>query len=165
MIGEEVTAALNLQMNREFYNARLYLSMAAYFHSIYLEGAARWMEVQAQEETGHALRLYQHLRERGARILLAAIDAPPTSWDSPLAAFEAAYQHECRVTREFDEHVELAHAEKDNATLNFLQWFVKEQVEEEASVDAVVQKLKMIGDHASGLLMLDRALGERKAGS
>ena len=82
-----------------------------------------------------------------------------------MAAFEAAYQHECRVTREFDEHVELAHAEKDNATLNFLQWFVKEQVEEEASVDAVVQKLKMIGDHASGLLMLDRALGERKAGS
>lgn len=165
MIGKKVTAALNLQMNREFYNARLYLSMAAYFHSTNLEGMARWMAAQSQEETGHALRLYKHLQERGARILLAAIDAPPTNWDSPLAAFEAAYEHECKVTREFDEHVELAHAEKDNATLNFLQWFVNEQVEEEASVDAVVQKLKMIGEHRSGLFMLDRALGERKAGS
>jgi ferritin len=165
MIGEKVKTALNLQMNRESYNARLYLSMAAYFHSLNLEGMARWMEAQSHEETGHALRLYQHLRERGARILLAAVDAPPTNWDSPLAAFEAAYQHECKVTREFDEHVELARAEKDNATLNFLQWFVNEQVEEEAAVDAVVQKLKMIGEHSSGLFMLDRALGERKAGS
>jgi ferritin len=165
MIGEKVAAALNLQMNREFYNARLYLSMAAYFHSINLEGAAGWMESQSQEETGHAMRLYKHLRERGARILLAAIDAPPTKWDSPLAAFQAAYEHECKVTREFDEHVDLARAEKDNATLNFLQWFVNEQVEEEASVDAVVQKLKMIGDHKGGLFMLDHALGERKAGS
>jgi ferritin len=164
MIGEKVTAALNLQMNREFYNARLYLSMAAYFHSINLEGAAQWMEAQSLEETGHAMRLYQHLQERGARILLAAVDAPPTTWDSPLAAFEAAYEHECKVTREFDEHVELARTEKDNATLGFLQWFVNEQVEEEASVDAIVQKLKMIGEHRSGLFMLDRALGEREAG-
>jgi len=165
MIGEKVTAALNLQMNREFYNAKLHLSMAAYFHSINMEGAARWMETQSQEETGHAMRLYQHLQERGARILLSAVEAPPTEWDSPLAAFEAAYKHECKVTREFDEHLELAQAEKDNATINFLQWFVKEQVEEEASVDAIVQKLKMIGEHRSGLFMLDRALGEGKAGS
>jgi ferritin len=164
MIGKKVTAALNLQMNREFYNARLYLAMAASFHSINLEGAAAWMEAQSREETGHAMRLYRHLQERGARILLAAVEAPPTAWDSPLAAFEAAYQHECKVTREFDEHLELAHAEKDNATISFLQWFVNEQVEEEASVDAVVQKLRMIGDHASALLMLDRALGERKPG-
>jgi len=165
MIGEKVTAALNLQMNREFYNARLYLSMAAYFHSINLEGMAHWMEAQSREETGHAMRLYEHLRERGARIRLAAVETPPIQWDSPLAAFEAAYEHECKVTREFDEHVELARGQKDNATLNFLQWFVNEQVEEEASVDAVVQKLKLIGDHHSGLFMLDRALGERKAGS
>ncbi len=163
MIGEKVAAALNLQMNREFYNSRLYLSMAAYFHSINMEGAARWMESQSQEETGHAMRLYKHLQERGVRILLAAVEAPPTKWDSPLAAFEAAYEHECKVTREFDEHLELARKEKDNATINFLQWFVNEQVEEEASVDAVVQKLKMVGERSSGLFMLDRALGERKA--
>ena len=161
MVGEKVSKALNLQMNREFYNARLYLSMAAYFHSINMEGAAQWMEMQSQEETGHAMRLYKHLQDRGARILLDGVEAPPTEWKSPLAAFEAAYKHECKVTREFDEHVELTRKEKDNATLNFLQWFVNEQVEEEASVDAIVQKLKMVKDAPSPMFMIDRMLGER----
>jgi ferritin len=164
MISDKMTEALNLQMNREFFNARLYLSMAAYFESLNLTGAAHWMQLQAQEETGHAMRLYGHLSERGARIVVGALEAPPTDWDSPLAAFEAAYEHECKVSREFDEHVALAQAEKDNASLIFLQWFVNEQVEEEASADAIVQKLKMIGDHKGGLFMLDRALGERGVG-
>jgi ferritin len=161
MINKKVTEALNLQMNREFYNSRLYLSMAAYFHSINLEGAARWMELQSQEETGHAMRLYKHLQDRGARILLSAIEKPPTEWDSPLAAFEAAYKHECMVTREFDEHIELALAEKDHATVNFLQWFVNEQVEEEASVDAVIQKMKMTKNAVGTMFMIDRMLGQR----
>ena len=98
MINKKVEDALNLQMNREFYNARLYLSMAAYFHSINMKGAAQWMELQSQEETGHAMRLYNHLKERGARILLTAVKTPPTQWDNPLTAFEAAYNHECTVT-------------------------------------------------------------------
>jgi ferritin len=164
MIGKKVTDALNLQMNREFFNARLYLSMAAHFESLNMPGAAQWMAAQAQEETGHAMRLYNHLRERGARILLAALEAPPTQWDSPLAAFHAAYEHECKVSRQFDEHLALAQAEKDNATAIFLQWFISEQVEEEASVDGIVHKLKTIGDHKGGLFMLDRMLGERKPG-
>jgi len=109
-----------------------------------------------------AMRLYNHLRERGARILLAAVEAPPTQWDSPLAAFEAAYEHECKVSRQFDEHMALAQSEKDYATIVLHQWFIKEQVEEEASTDAIVQKIKMIGDHKGGLFMLDRALSERK---
>lgn len=163
MIGKKMTDALNLQMNREFFNARLYLSMAAYFESLNMPGAARWMAVQAQEETGHAMRLYNHLRDRGARILLTGLEAPPEKWDSPLAAFEAAYEHECKVSRQFDEHMALAQAEKDHATIIFLQWFVTEQVEEEASVDEIVQRIKMIGDHRGGLFMLDRTLGERKA--
>ncbi len=163
MIGKKMTDALNLQMNREFFNARLYLSMAAYFESLNMQGAAQWMAVQAQEETGHAMRLYNHLRERGARVLLTALEAPPEKWDGPLAAFEAAYEHECKVSRQFDEHLALAQAEKDNATLIFLQWFINEQVEEEASVDEIVQKIKMIGDHKGSLFMLDRMLGERKA--
>jgi len=164
MISKKVADALNLQMNREFFNARLYLSMAAYFESLNMQGAAQWMAAQAQEETGHAMRLYNHLRERGARILLGALEAPPTQWDSPLAAFQAAYQHECKVSREFDEHMALAQAEKDHATVIFLQWFINEQVEEEAAVDGIVQKFKMIGDHQGGLFMLDRMLGERKSG-
>ena len=163
MIGKKMAEALNVQMNREFYNARLYLSMAAYFESLNMQGAAKWMEIQSQEETGHAMRLYDHLRERGARILLSGVDAPPTQWKSPLAAFEAAYEHECKVTREFDEHMTLAEAEKDHASRIFLQWFVSEQVEEEAHADEIVQRFKMIGDSKNGLFMMDRNLGERKA--
>ncbi|MBN2582975.1 MAG: ferritin [Planctomycetes bacterium] len=164
MIGEKMADALNLQMNREFFNARLYLAMAAYFESLNMPGAARWMMAQSQEETGHAMRLYGQLRERGARIRVSALKAPPETWDSPLAAFEAAYEHECKVSREFDEHLALAQSEKDNATIIFLQWFITEQVEEEASVDEVVQKLKMIGESKNGLFMMDHRLGERQAG-
>jgi ferritin len=162
MIGKKMTEALNLQMNREFFNARLYLSMATYFEALNMPGAAQWMTAQAREETGHAMRLYNHLRDRGARILLAALEAPPTHWDTPLAAFEAAYEHECKVSRQFDAHMALAQSEKDYATIVLLQWFINEQVEEEASTNEIVQKIKMIGDHKGGLFMLDRALGERK---
>ncbi len=164
MIGKKMAEALNLQMNREFFNARLYLSMAAYLESLNLPGASHWMELQSQEETGHAMRLYRYLRERGARIVLSGVDAPPTEWKSPRDAFEAAYEHECKVTREFDEHMALAEAEKDHASRIFLQWFVNEQVEEEAHADDIVQKFKMIGDSKNGLFMMDRHLGDRKAG-
>ena len=164
MIGKKTAKALNLQMNREFYNARLYLSMATYFHSLNMEGGAQWMELQAQEETGHAMRLYKHLVDRGARVVVAAIEAPPTKWDSPLAAFEAAYEHECKVTKEFDEHLELARAQKDNATVSFLQWFVDEQVEEEASVDAVIQKMKLAKNAPGAIFMIDRMLAARAQG-
>ncbi|MCA1809767.1 MAG: ferritin [Kiritimatiellia bacterium] len=161
MIGKKMATALNEQMNHEFYNSRLYLAMAAFFHDLNMEGGAHWMELQAQEETGHAMRLYSYLKERGGRIMLEAIQAPPMEWDSPLAAFEAAYQHECSVTKEFDQLVELACAEKDNATLNFLQWFVTEQVEEESTVDAVVQKIKMAHDAPGAIFMIDRMLAQR----
>ena len=161
MIGKKVTEALNLQMNREFFNARLYLSMGAFFHSINMEGAASWMELQSQEEMGHAMRLYKHLQERRARILLSALDEPPREWKSPLAAFEAAYAHECKVSREFDKHLELAAAEKDNATISFLQWFVNEQVEEEAQVDAVAKMLRMAKDAPGATLMIDHMLAQR----
>ena len=133
-----------------------------FFHDINMDGAANWMEKQAEEETEHAMKLYNYLKDRGARILLTEVPAPPTSWASPLAAFEDAYKHECDVTKEIDDLVELARSLKDNATLNFLQWFVDEQVEEEASTDAVVQKLKMAsqGGHCA-LFFMDRMLGER----
>ena len=90
MIGEKLAATPNLQMSREFYNPRLHLPMAAYFHAINMEGAAGWMELQSHEETEHAMRPYKHLQDRGARIVIAAIKASPKEWDSPLAAFEAA---------------------------------------------------------------------------
>ena len=161
MISDKMSALLNEQMNREFFNSKLYLSMATYFYSINLDGFARWMEQQANEETGHAMRLYKHIQERGARILVGAVTAPPTEWKSPLAAFEDAYKHECKVSKEFDELVAKAQTAKDNATLNFLQWFIAEQVEEEASVDAIVQKLKMAGNSVGALMILDQKLGQR----
>jgi ferritin len=165
MIGEKMEAALNLQMNREFFNSRLYMAMAAYFDSIDLEGATQWMELQAEEERGHALRIYRHLKERGARPVIAELEAPPEEWDSPLAAFQAAYEHECNVSREFDEHMELAREENDNASMLFLEWFVDEQVEEEDSVLSVVKKLQRVSDAPGGLFMIDRMLGERQEGA
>jgi ferritin len=162
MISDKMSALLNEQMNREFFNSHLYLSMATYCYSVNLDGCAHWMEQQAIEETDHAMRIYKHLQERGARILLTAVPAPPTEWDSPLAAFEDGYKHECKVSKEFDELIAEAQAEKDNATLSFLQWFVDEQVEEESSLDGAVQKLKMAGKSAGAMLMLDRKFGERE---
>ena len=161
MINDKMVKALNVQMNNEFYNSRLYLSMATFFYDINLDGAAHWMEKQAVEETGHAMKLYSHLKERNARILLTEVPAPPTKWATPLAVFEDAYKHECEVTKAFDALVSQAQSLKDNATLNFLQWFVNEQVEEEASVDAVVQKLKMASSAPGALFFIDRMLGER----
>ena len=120
------------------------------------------MELQAQEETGHAMRLYKQLLERGARVTVEAIPAPSQEWGSPLAAFQDAYKHECTVSKQFDALVALARAEKDNATEIFLQWFVTEQVEEEASTDAVVQRLRLAEKAKGGaLFMIDRMLGER----
>ena len=161
MIKEKIKDAINKQINAEMYSAYLYLSMSAYFESINLKGFANWMKAQVQEEMVHAMKFYDYINERGGRVLLTAIDAPPTQWDSSLAVFEYTYKHEQRVTGLINGLVDLAISEKDHATNNFLQWFVAEQVEEESSADAVVQKLKIAGDRSGGLFMLDRELGQR----
>ena len=135
--------------------------MSAYFESINLKGCANWMRVQTQEELVHTMKFYDYLIERGGKVLLSSIESPPTEWPSPLAIFENAYQHEQKVTGLINELVDLAIAEKDHATNNFLQWFVSEQVEEEASADEVVQKIKLMGDARGGIFMLDRELAQR----
>jgi ferritin len=119
------------------------------------------MKVQAKEEEGHAMRFFDHVVDRTGRVKLAAIEAPETEWASPLAAFEAAYAHEQKVTGLINELVKQAEGESDTATRAFLQWFVTEQVEEEKSVDEVVQKLRMVKEAAPALLMLDAVLGKR----
>ena len=164
MLGKKMQDALNGQINAELYSSYLYLSMAAYFESVNLRGFAGWMRVQAQEETAHGMKFFDFVVERGGRVTLKAIDAPPDKWNSPVAAFQAAYEHEQKVTAMIAKLVDLAESEKDHATRSFLQWFVDEQVEEEANADEVVQKLKMIKDAPQGLLMLDGVLGQRKAG-
>jgi ferritin len=161
MLGKKMQDALNGQLNAELYSAYLYASMSAYFESVNLRGFANWMRVQAQEEVVHAYKFYNFVNERGGRVLLRAIEGPPTAWDSPFAAFEAAYGHEQKVTGLINGLVDLAVSEKDYATNNFLQWFVTEQVEEEASANEVVQKLKLVGEVTGGLFMLDREMALR----
>ncbi len=161
MIGKKMKEALNGQVNAEMYSAYLYLSMESYFKSLNLNGFANWMRVQTQEEMVHAMKIYDFINERGGRVILKAIQGPPTQWDSPRAVFEAAYAHEQKVTGLINDLVDLAIKEKDHATNSFLQWFVNEQVEEEASADAIVQQLKMMEKAPGGLFMLDRELAQR----
>ncbi len=148
-------------MNAELYSSYLYLSMAAYFQTVDLRGFAHWMHCQAKEELFHGVKFYNYINERGGRALMKPIEAPETEWDSPNAPFDQAYQHEQKVTGLINDLVNLAIEEKDHATNNFLQWFVKEQVEEEATAKEVVQKLKLTGGQGNGLLMLDQELSQR----
>jgi ferritin len=153
--------AMNRQLNAELYSSYLYLSMAAYFESVNLKGFSNWMKCQAQEELVHAMKFFSFLQERGGRAVMQAIPSPPGEWESPLKAFEDAYSHECKVSSMINELVDLALGERDHASNAFLQWFVNEQVEEEASTDAVVQALKLAGERSGGLFMLDRELSGR----
>jgi len=161
MLGKNIEKAFNEQINWELFSGYLYLSMSAYFQSINLTGAASWMYVQALEEGTHAMKFFDFINERSGRVEILAIKAPQKEWESPLAAFEDAYEHECLVSGRINDLVNLSLKEKDHASNNFLQWFVSEQVEEEASVDAVVQKLKLIGGDGGGLFLIDQELAQR----
>ena len=161
MISEKMQSAFNDQINAEIHSAYLYWSMVAYFESINLKGFASWMRCQVQEEAVHATKFFDFISERGGRVALQTIEGPATEWDSPLAAFEGAYAHEQLITGRINDLVKLAREENDNAAEIFLQWFVTEQVEEEASADEVVQQLKLMAGAPGGLFMLDRELGQR----
>ncbi len=162
MISKKIHAAFNEQINHEIYSGYLYLSMAAYFHSLGFDGFANWMRVQRMEEESHAMKFFDHLRDRDARIELDAIDTPKAKWTSPLDAFKAAYEHEKFITSKINGLYKLAEKESDYPAKGFLDWFVKEQVEEEASTSKIVQMLGRIKDSGSGLVMLDRQLGKRE---
>jgi ferritin len=161
MLNPKIEKALNDQINAELYSSYLYLSMSAYFEAESLEGMAQWMWVQAQEELTHVEKFFHFVNERDGRVLLAGIDAPETEWDSPLAAFREALGHEQKVTGLVNDLVDLSIGERDHAANSFLQWFVNEQVEEEATARGIVDKLKLAGDNKSILFMLDAELGKR----
>lgn len=161
MMSQKMQDALNAQINAEWYSAYLYLAMNSYFTSVNLVGMATWMRVQTQEEMFHGSKIYDFVNERGGRAILRAIDQPPANWDSPLAVFENALVHEEKVTSLINNLVDLSMTERDHATTIFLQWFVTEQVEEEANASGIVSKLKMIGKDASSLFALDQELGQR----
>lgn len=161
MLSEKIQKALNEQINAELHSAYLYLSMSSYFSALNLDGSASWMRLQAQEELLHAMKFYDYAVMAGGRIELLPIAAVPREFASPLAAFEAALGHERKMTTRISDLVGLAHAEKDHATGNMLQWFVTEQVEEEANVERIVARLKLAGQDGPGLFMMDRELAER----
>ena len=161
MISEKMQAAINSQINAELYSAYLYISMSAQFQAMNLKGFANWMRVQALEEFTHADKFYGFLIDRGGRVELKAIAGPPIKWASNLAIFQEAYKHEQKVTGLINALVDLAIKEKDHATNTFPQWFVNEQVEEEANADSIAQELRLIGDNGHGILMLDRELAQR----
>jgi len=161
MVPKKIEEAFSEQVKFELESAYIYLSMAAYFDVEGFEGMGRWMRAQVQEEVTHAMRFYKHIIERGGHVRLHPLAVPPQDWQSPLAAFEAAYQHEQFITGKIDGLVKLAQAEGDHASRTLLQWFVDEQVEEEAGASKVVQDLKLVGNDGRGILMLDRELGTR----
>ncbi len=161
MIDAKMEKAFNDQINAEFYSEYLYLSMKAYFANLNLAGFVNWFDVQVQEEHAHGLGMFNYLIERGGIVELEAIAKPETTWESPLAAFEKVVEHEEYVTSRINAMMDVADEVKDRAALSFLDWYVKEQVEEEASVGSVLATLKLIGDNKHALLMLDRELATR----
>lgn len=157
----KIEKALNQQINAEMFSAYLYLSMATYFDANGLPGFANWMKVQSQEEMFHALKFYDYVFERGGRVILDLIEKPKTDFASPLSIFKEVLAHEKKVTKLINNLYELALKEKDYAFQSYLGWFIDEQVEEEATASAMVDKLKLAGDKSAGMFMLDSELVQR----
>jgi ferritin len=162
MISKKMADALNGQIQWEMYSGYIYLAMSAHSETLGLKGFANWFMVQYKEEMGHAMKMYKYLQEQGAEVELKAIDQPQKTYPSSLAMFETALEHEQGVTKRINALVDQAIAEKDHATQIFLQWFVTEQIEEEANVQEIIGMLKLVGSQGNGLFMIDRQLGMRE---
>ncbi|MCX6678299.1 MAG: ferritin [Methanothrix sp.] len=161
MFSEKMNEALNVQANRELYSSYLYLSMSYYFESINMLGFAHWMRLQAGEELVHTMKMLDYVADRGGRARMLAVEAPKFSWASPLQAFQQVWDHERFVTGLIHSLVRVAEEELDEAALDFLQWFVKEQVEEEESSDNVRNRVMAAGIDRAALEAADRELGQR----
>lgn len=163
MIKESMTKAINKQIAKELFSSNLYLSLAGYFHFINLNGMANWMRSQSSEELTHAYKLFDYLLDRGAKPVIEEIGTPRCEWDSPIAAFEYALEHERKVTESINELAGLAQKENDLATQVLLHWFISEQVEEESTVSELVDRIRMAQDSPGGMFILDNEL--RQSGS
>ncbi len=161
MISKKLQDAINYQINRELFSEYYYLSMASYFNSVGLSGFENFFLVQVEEERFHAMKMYRFLNEKGGRVILNDIEAPKTEFNSAMEVFQLAYDHEKLVTKLINTLMDLAIKENDHATQIHLSWFVEEQVEEEASMETTLNKLKLIGGEGHGLLMLDNELATR----
>jgi ferritin len=162
MISKKMSKALTEQINKEMYSGYLYMAMSSYSGHLGLKGCAHWFMTQYKEEMEHARKMYNYLQDQGEHVHLLAIDKPQAVYASALDMFEKTLEHERVVTKSINALVDLAIKENDHATNIFLQWFVTEQVEEEAHASEIIDKLKMVGEKGHGLFMIDRMLGERK---
>ncbi|HUI33274.1 MAG: ferritin [Dysgonamonadaceae bacterium] len=162
MLSKKLEDAINKQINAELWSAYLYLSMSTHFAHEGLPGFANWYEIQYKEEQDHAMKFMNYMVAKDSKVLLKPIEKVDTSWESVLAAFEETLKHEKVVTALINDIVAIAREEKDFATDNMLQWFVKEQVEEEDSVQTIIDALRLIDGKGYGVYMLDKELGQRK---
>jgi ferritin len=165
MIDKKVEELMNAQVTHELHAAHIYLSMSAYLEEINMPGFAAWMRIQYNEEIGHAMRFYRHLIERGGRVKLDAIEAPPVDFASPLDVAEKALAHEKKVTGQINTIFAAAMEACDYASYSLLEWFVDEQVEEELNATTLIEQFKMVGDNKAALFMLDKELGQRQPGA
>jgi ferritin len=160
-INKKVEDVLNKQVNAEFWSAYLYLSMSAWCENKGLKGFANWMRVQFQEETTHALKIYDFVLNRSGEIRLEPIAAVDKTWNNLLSMFEETYKHECLVTDLINNCYEVAESERDHATSSMLKWFIDEQTEEERNVVEIIDQIKLMGENGEGIYHLDKELATR----
>lgn len=153
---------LNMQINRELFSAYLYLSMASYFDSIGLEGFAKWMKIQAKEEFGHAMRIYDYLNDVGERVIFEKIEKPEEDFKSVIDVFEKTLEHEKKITKNIENLYSIAKEKNDYQTEVFLHWFINEQIEEEKQAKLILEKLKKIEGKEHLILMFDKEMGKRE---
>jgi ferritin len=161
MISDKMVKSINQQINREIYSGYLYLSMASYAFSQGFKGTSNWLTVQMQEEFAHATIMYNYVNAQGSRVILDAIEQPPSEFKSLSEIFERTLEHEKTVTKNINGLISLARKENDNATEIFYQWFVTEQVEEESNASEIINQLKIVGEKGAAIFMLDAELGKR----
>ena len=159
ILSKKLSEAFNAQVNAEMWSSNLYLSMSVHFQKLGLNGFAHWMKKQAEEEMEHAHKMIDFAIDRGGDITIGQINVVPTAWGSVTELFEHVYKHECYVSELIDKMVDIAEEEKDHASRDFLFWFVREQVEEEATAQGIVDKIKKAGD--TGIFFVDSQLGQR----
>lgn len=161
-MNKKMQAAINDQIQKEFHSAYLYLAMSAYCQEENLCGFAQWLKVQYKEEMAHGMKLLDHLLERGGKVELGKIEAPPSEFGAPKALFEEVLKHEQFITASINKLYETALAEKDYPAQVLLQWYISEQVEEENNANAILESLKMVGDKGAPLMYINKELGKRE---
>ena len=162
MLNDAISEALNEQLNFELYSAHVYLAISAYCSGESLDGFANFFIVQAEEERFHAMKMYKYLNDRGRRVTLTGMNPPNNEYTSILDAFEHGARHEQEVTGRIYRLSDLAMNDREHATIQFLKWFIDEQVEEEALFDTIISKLKRIDQDSNAFFMLENELAQRK---